>query len=123
MLLVFSFFFAAFFFLWKPVETVGNGGSLRLVSQGLGAALEDPCELGLHELGQHQGVEGIAPPLQFGDARVVQRGGSAGAEPLQRGLRRLVAPAKTGTDAELAIELDPAGRGKKRFGKRRSSLR
>ena len=49
MLIVFSFFFAAFFFLWRPVETGGNGGLLRLVSQGLGAELEDPFQLGLQE--------------------------------------------------------------------------
>ena len=50
MRIVFSFFFATVFFLWRPVETVGNGGSLRLVSDGLGAELEDPFELGLNEL-------------------------------------------------------------------------
>ena len=72
MMMVFSFFFATFFFLWKPVETVETGGSLRLVSPGLGAELEDAFELGLNELGQHQGVEGIAQALEFGDARGVQ---------------------------------------------------
>ena len=50
MMIVFSFFFASFFFLWRPVETVENCGLLRLVSQGLGTALEDPFELGLNAL-------------------------------------------------------------------------
>ena len=27
-----SFFFGSFFFLWRPVETVGNGGSADVVS-------------------------------------------------------------------------------------------
>ena len=106
MRIVFSFFFATFFFLWKPVETVGNCGKRGVISAGLGSELEDSFELSLNDLGQGKGIEGIALALEFRQPVGMNRRGSAGAEPLAGGLRRLVAPAETRADADLAVELD-----------------
>ena len=106
MMIVFSFFFATFFFLWKPVETVENCGKRGVISAGLGSELEDSFELRLNDLGQGKGVEGIAQPLQFREALGVEGGRSAGAHPLERSLRRLVAPTETRANTELTVEFD-----------------
>ena len=63
MRMVFSFFFASFFFLWKAVETGGKCGLLDVVSVGVRGQLEDAIELDLDSLREGKGVQRIAEAL------------------------------------------------------------
>ena len=63
-------------------------------------------ELDLNRVRQDERAERIAPPLQFGHPVRVQDGVGARAEPLEGGLRGLVAAAEARADSNLALQLD-----------------
>src|SRR5712692_1358587 len=104
-----SVFLFLFCFFFLSVEGGGNLCKLwiaRQVSHRLRTESEDAFELDLNRVRQGEGVERIAQTPQFGHPVGVKDRRGAGAEPLKRGLRGLVAATEARADADLALELD-----------------
>src|SRR5712692_5292580 len=104
-----SVFLFLFCFFFLSVEGGGNLCKLwiaRQVSHRLRTESEDAFELDLNRVRQGEGVERIAPALQFGHPVGVKDRVRASAEPLEGGLRGLIGAAEARADADLALELD-----------------